>query len=128
KEDGTKTGWSAKRGAPLIPIMDALDDAGVTEVIVPKPSRVGGTMVAENFALKCLDYGPMWSVMWYLAGPTEVSSYADRILAPMFEDHERVAAKVGTGKSDATKKLKRLGSQTFELMVMSKTTTTNRQA
>ena len=46
----------------------------------------------------------------------------------MFEDHEAIAGKVGTGKSDDTKRFKRMGSQTFELMVMSKTTTTNRQA
>ena len=128
KEDGTQTDWSRKRTPYLVDVMNALDDPAVLEVIVPKPSRCGGTMVAENFALKCLDYGPAWSVMWYLAGPTEVSSYADRVLGPMFEDHESVAAKIGTGKSDDTKKFKRLGSQTFELMVMSKTTTTNRQA
>lgn len=128
KSDGTKTKWSRRRTPYLIPVMDALDDPEVLEVIVPKPSRCGGTMVAENFSLKCIDYGPSWSVMWYLAGPTEVGSYADRILAPVFEDHEEIAAKVGTGKSDNTKKFKRFGSQTFELMVMSKTTTTNRQA
>lgn len=128
KEDGTRTNWSRSRTPYLVPVMDAHDDPGVLEIIVPKPSRCGGTMVAENFALKCLDYGPSWSVMWYLAGPTEVSSYADRVMTPMFEDHETVAVKVGEGKSDNTKRFKRVGSQTFELMVMSKTTTTNRQA
>lgn len=128
KEDGTRTKWSKARTPYLVPVMDALDDPEVLEVIVPKPSRCGGTMVAENFALKCLDYGPPWSVMWYLAGPTEVSSYADRVMAPMFDDHQSVTDKISGGKSDDTKKFKRLGSQTFELMVMSKTTTTNRQA
>lgn len=128
KDDGTRTKWRRERSEALIPVMEALDDPEVLEVILPKPSRIGGTMIAENFALKCLDTGPLWSIMWYLAGPTEVGSYADRVLAPMFEDHEAIAAKVGGGKSDDTKRFKRVGSQTFELMVMSKTTTTNRQA
>lgn len=126
KEDGTKTRWSLSRTPYLAPVMNALDNPEALEIIMPKPSRCGGTMVAENFAMKCLDYGPSWSIMWYLAGPTEVRSYADRIVEPLFEDH--IAERVGTGKSDNNKTRKKVGSQTFELMVMSKTTTTNRQA
>lgn len=108
--------------------MAAHDDPKVREIILVKPSRIGGTVVAENFALKLLDGGSHWSIMWYLAGPTEVASYAERVLEPMFEIHESVAARVGTGPSDNKKTMKRLGAQTFELLVMSKTTTTNREA
>lgn len=108
--------------------MDAHDNPKVREIIVPKPSRCGGTVVAENFALKCLDNGPSWSVMWYLGGPDEVASYADRILKPLFEDHRSIAARVGTGPSDNKKTMKKVGSQSLELMVMGTKTTTNREA
>lgn len=127
KPDGTKTNWSLSRSKGLLPIAAAHDNPNVREIIVPKPSRIGGTMIAENFAAKCLDNGPAWDVMWYLAGPNEVTSYADRVLRPLMEDHfPGRLPKAGTDGN--TKTLKRVGSQTFELMVMSKTTTTNRQA
>ena len=127
KPDGTKTNWSRERSAALVPICDAHDNPDVREIIVPKPSRIGGTMIAENFAAKCLDNSPSWDVMWYLAGPTEVTSYADRVLKPLFEDHfaDRLPR---PGTDGNTKTLKRIGTQSLELMVMSKTTTTNRQA
>lgn len=128
KPDGTKTNWSIDLTPYLKPIMDAHDDPEVLEIIVPKPGRCGGTVVAENHALKRLDFGPSGDVMWYLAGPEEVRSYADRVLGPMFEDHAGVAARIGTGKSDNNKTRKRVAGQTFELMVMSTKTTTNRQA
>lgn len=126
KPDGTQTGWSPTRSKALLPICDAHDNPDVREIIAPKPSRIGGTMIAENFAAKCLDSGPSWDVMWYLAGPTEVSSYADRVLRPLMEDH--FAGRLPRPGTDGnTKTLKRVGTQTIELMVMSKTTTTNRQ-
>jgi len=126
KPDGTKTDWSPTRSKALLPIAEAHDNPNVREIIVPKPSRIGGTMIAENFAAKCLDNGPSWDVGWYLAGPTEVSSYADRVLKPLMEDHfgSRLPK---SGTDGNTKSLKRIGSQIFELMVMSGKTTTNRQ-
>lgn len=128
KPDGTKTNWSKDLTPYLVPIMDAHDDPEVLEIIVPKPGRCGGTVVAENHALKRLDFGPSGDVMWYLAGPEEVRSYADRVFKPMFEDHSGVASRLGQSASDNKKTMKRVGSQTIELMVMSAKTTTNRQA
>lgn len=127
KPDGTNTHWSLDLTPYLAPIMDALDNPEILEVVVPKPGRCGGTVVAENHALKRLDSGPSGDVMWYLAGPEEVRSYADRVLAPLFEDHTAIASRIGGGKSDNNKTRKRVAGQTFELMVMSGKTTTNRQ-
>lgn len=127
KPDGTNTNWSLDLTPYLAPIMDALDNPEILEVVVPKPGRCGGTVVAENHALKRLDSGPSGDVMWYLAGPEEVRSYADRVLAPLFEDHTAIASRIGGGKSDNNKTRKRVAGQTFELMVMSGKTTTNRQ-
>lgn len=128
KPDGTKANWSRDLTPYLVPIMEAHDDPDVLEIVVPKPGRTGGTVVAENHALKRLDFGPTGDVMWYLAGPEEVRSYADRVVTPMFEDHPGVASRIGKRPSDNKNTMKRLGNQTFELMVMSKKTTTNRQA
>lgn len=129
KPDGTKTNWSRELTPYLMPIMAAHDDPEVLEIIAPKPGRCGGTVIAECHALKRLDFGPTGDVMWYLAGPNEVRSYADRVLAPMFEDHSGIAARLPrAGSKGNTATLKRVGSQTLELMVMSATTTTNRQA
>ncbi len=127
KPDGTHTNWSPDLTPFAVPIMEALDDPEIPEIVVPKPGRCGGTMIAENHALKRLDCGPSGDIGWYLAGPEEVRSYADRVLAPMFEDHAGIAARIGTGKSDNNKTRKKVDGQTFELMVMSSKTTTNRQ-
>lgn len=128
KPDATKTHWSRDLTPYLVPIMDAHDDPAVQEIVVPKPGRCGGTVVAENHALKRLDFGPSGDVMWYLAGPEEVRSYGDRVFTPIFEDHPGVASRIGPKASDNKKTMKRIGAQTIELMVMSAKTTTNRQA
>lgn len=127
KPDGTKTAWSRELTPYLVPIMDAHDDPEVQEIIAPKPGRCGGTVVAENHALKRMDFGPTGDIMWYLAGPAEVSSYAERIVKPLFEDHPGVQSRIGPTASDNKKTMKRVGAMTFELMVMSSKTTTNRQ-
>lgn len=128
KPDGTRTNWSRDLTPYLVPIMEAHDDPDVLEIVVPKPGRTGGTVVAENHALKRLDFGPTGDVMWYLAGPEEVRSYGDRVFTPIFEDHPGVASRIGPRTSDNKKTMKRIGAQTIELMVMSAKTTTNRQA
>lgn len=128
KPDGTITDWSETLTPALVPIIEAHDDPEILEIVVPKPGRCGGTMVAENHALKRLENGPSGDIMWYLAGPEEVRSYADRVLEPVFEDHDGIKSRIGKGKSDNNKTRKRVGGQTFELMVMSAKTTTNRQA
>ena len=125
--DGSKTLWSLGLTPYLAPIMNAIDTPGVHEVVVPKPARSGGTVVAENYALKTMEHGPFGDIMWYLAGPKEVSSYANRIFKPLFDDHEGVASKIGKGASDNTLTLKKIGGYSIELLAMSATTTTNRQ-
>lgn len=128
KDDGTKVPWGLDK-APWAPeVMAAMDDNNVREVIVPKPARCGGTVIAENYALKMFEFGPAGDVMWYLAGPGEVSSYADREFRYIFEDHAGVAEKIGVGTSDNKLTLKRVGGHSIELMAMSAKTTTNRQA
>jgi phage terminase large subunit GpA-like protein len=129
KPDGAVTNWSQELSPFAPPVMAALDDPEVFEVVMPKPARTGGTVIAENHALKRLDLDRNGDVMWYLAGPKEVTSYADRILGPLFDDHEGLAKRLPkSGTKGNTGTIKKPGSQTFELLVMSGSTTTNRQA
>lgn len=127
KDDGTKVNWSLDKAPWAAEIMAALDNPNVREVVVPKPARCGGTVIAENYALKMMQFGPSGDIMWYLAGPGEVSSYADRVFKNIFEDHSGVAEKVGHGKSDDKLTMKKIGQHTIELMAMSGKTTTNRE-
>jgi phage terminase large subunit GpA-like protein len=127
QSDGETADWSLDLTPYLAQPMAALDAPGIHEVIVPKPARSGGTVVAENYALKTMEFGPAGDIMWYLAGPDEVGSYAERVFKPLFEDHEGVAAKIGGGPSDNTLRRKRIGGYTVELLAMSGKTTTNRQ-
>lgn len=127
KDDGTKVKWSLDKAPWAGFVMEAIDNPKIREIVVPKPARCGGTVIAENYALKMMQFGPSGDIMWYLAGPGEVSSYADREFKNIFEDHEGVAEKVGSGKSDDKLTLKKIGSHTIELMAMSGKTTTNRQ-
>lgn len=126
--EGDVSDWRLDLTPYLAPVMSAIDRPDIREVIVAKPARSGGTVVAENYALKTLEHGPFGDILWYLAGPQEVSSYANRIFKPLFEDHEAVAAKIGKSPSDNTLTLKRIGGYTVELLAMSAKTTTNRQA
>lgn len=128
QEDGTKIKWRLDVTPYLAPIMAAMDRPEVPEVIVPKPGRSGGTVVAENFELKRKDIGPFGNTLWYLAGPGEVSSYAEKVFKPLFEGHEDVASKIGTGQSDNKLTFKRINGFTTELLAMSSKTLTNRQA
>lgn len=127
-KDGSKAKWKRSLTPYLVEPMEALDDDDVREVIMPKPARSGGTVVAENHLLKRLEFGPVTACLWYLAGPKEVAGYADRVWAPLFENHPGVAAKIGHGKSDDNKTSKKVGGQMIELLAISKTTTTNREA
>jgi phage terminase large subunit GpA-like protein len=127
KDDGTKVKWSLDKAPWAAEIMAALDNPNVREVVVPKPARCGGTVIAENYALKMMQFGPSGDIMWYLAGPGEVSSYAYRVFKNMFEDHSGVAEKVGHGTSDDKLTMKKIGQHTIELMAMSGKTTTNRE-
>ena len=127
QSDGETADWSLDLTPYLAPPMAALDRPDIHEVVVPKPARSGGTVVAENYALKTMEFGPAGDIMWYLAGPDEVASYAERIFKPLFEDHEGVASKIGGGPSDNTLRRKRIGGYTIELLAMSGKTTTNRQ-
>ena len=91
--------------------MDALDEPGVELVVNVKPSRSGGTAYCENYLAKMIDVGPMVRTGWYLGSNDAVKKYCDGTIKPLFEDHPRLQAKVGSGKSDDNETSKRISGQ-----------------
>jgi phage terminase large subunit GpA-like protein len=95
---------------------DALDEPGVELVVMVKPSRSGGTTIAENYLGKMIDIGPMGRVGWYLGSDDSVKEYVEGAIKPLFEDHPRLAAKVGKGRSDNTDFRKRVAGHLIEFL------------
>jgi phage terminase large subunit GpA-like protein len=108
-------------------IQDAIDDPMIRAVIVPGPARSGKTVAAENALFKRLKYGPMTDVLWYLPGAM-FDNYTDTTFAPLFELHPEIASKIGKGKSDNKRELKRIGGRFVMLLPANKRKIIGRQA
>lgn len=106
---------------------DALDRPGVELVVMPKPSRSGGTTIAENHLGKMIDFGPMGDVGWYLGAENAVKKYCERVIKPLFEDHPRLAAKIGTGRSDNNETVKRIAGHLVEWLPANDASFRNRE-
>ncbi|QZP06808.1 terminase gpA endonuclease subunit [Caenibius sp. WL] len=113
-EGGALVPYDRKRTPYNIAKMNALDNPAVNLVVVVKPSRSGGTTVAENYLFKLMLFGPMGDVGWYLGSDTAVKKYCDRVIKPMFDDHPLLMAKVGAGRSDNNDTSKRVSGHLIE--------------
>lgn len=118
--------WSATLTPYINGIQDAADMPETRLIIVPKPGRVGGTVAAENILFKRLKFGPMVDTGWYLPSDSEVDSYIDRTVAPMFRLHPDIQAKVGKGRSDDKRGFKRFGGRIIEWLQVNRKTITSR--
>jgi phage terminase large subunit GpA-like protein len=126
----TVNDWSLSLTPYAKPVFAALDNDKYRAVIIPKPARSGGTVIAETYLMKLIEFGPFASCLWYLAGPREVSDYATDVFNPMIDIHAGVRAKLGSrlGSSGNTNTLKRFDNGKVQLLAIGKKTTTNRQA
>lgn len=106
---------------------DALDEPGVELVVMVKPSRSGGTTIGENFIGKMVDIGPMGRVAWYLGSDKAVKEYCEGAIRPLFEDHQRLRSKIGSGKSDNTDTRKRVAGQLIEFLAANDSNFRNRE-
>lgn len=119
--------WSRELTPYLVGPMDALDDPGVTEVIIPKPGRTGGTVAIENYLFRLMRFGPMGDVGWFLKSDSEVKAYAAKGFRELFGLHPEVQQKVGLGRSDDTLEHKLIDGRSVDLMPANPTKFTNRQ-
>jgi phage terminase large subunit GpA-like protein len=102
--------WSATMFPYINGIQDAGDDATIPAIAVVGPARSGKTMAAENLQFKRMKFGPVVDLLWYVP-PALLDDYLDTTVAPLFELHPDIAAKVGTGKSDNKRALKKLSGK-----------------
>ena len=127
-EGDTKRHWSRTLTPYNIAPMDACDDPAVNEIVIVKPARTGGTVIAENVLFRTLKFGPMTDVLWYLASDSEVKSYCDKQVKPLFEDHPDIAAKIGSGRSDNNDTSKKISGRMVEWLPANNKTFTGRQS
>ncbi len=102
--------WSATKTPYINGIQDALDDPLVPTVAVPGAARTGKTLAPENHLHKRMMFGPMTDVLWYLPGGL-LDDYIDTTVAPMFDLHPPIAAKLGKGKSDNKRALRKVAGR-----------------
>lgn len=128
-KEGTEADlWDARLTPYINGIQDSLDDPDVRLVIVPKPARTGGTVAAENHLFKRLKFGPLTDVLWYLPSDSEVNAYVRRHVKRLFDLHDDIRAKIGTGKTDDTLKMKVVGGRILEWLQLNDRTITGRDA
>lgn len=125
--EGSKIRYDPMRNPYNIGPMNSLDDAGCTTVVVVKPSRSGGTTIAENHLFKMMKIGPMGDVGWYLGSDTAVKQYCDRVVKPMFEDHPELQQQIGKGRSDNNDTSKRIGGSLVEWLPANDSAFRNRE-
>lgn len=104
--------WSATLTPYINGIQDALDDPAVAMVAVPGPARSGKTTAFENHLHKRLKFGPLTDMIFY-APPAVLEEYLDNTVAPLFDLHPDIKAKVGKGKSDDKRALKKIGGKFY---------------
>lgn len=80
--------------------MAALDRPSVKLLVMVKPSRSGGTCIAENYIFKLMKFGPMTSIGWYLNSDEAVTQYCQNIVKPMFDENPDLIGRIGTGRGD----------------------------
>lgn len=126
KGDGTLTPWSKKERAALLPLMNAHDNPNIVEIVAPKPSRIGGTVVGENYVLKMMHYGPTGRALWYHPDP---DAYAAKEFKDIWdpEVHPESTARLGKTASDNKLTFKRFGSQYVELLTINQQNTASRE-
>lgn len=74
-------------------IMDACDEAGVSEVAVKGPARSAKTVSAENVALKRWSTQPA-RVLWYMQTSEDMEDYMEERGEWMIANHPQVAARL----------------------------------
>lgn len=107
--------------------MNSLDDPRCHGIVMVKPSRSGGTAVAENYAFKLMKFGPMTHIAWVLNSDEAVTDYVRNVVKPMFEINPDLKARVGTKRGEDTDGFKLVSGYPFEWLSAKDSTFRNRQ-
>lgn len=107
--------------------MDSLDDPGCHGIVMVKPSRSGGTAVAENHLFKLCRFGPMTAIAWVLNSDEAVTDYVRNVVRPMFDLNADLAARVGGQRGENTDTFKLVSGYPIEWLSAKDSTFRNRQ-
>lgn len=126
-DSGAIVQYDPKRTPYNLGFSDALDDPTVQLAVMVKPSRSGGTATVENYLGKLIDIGPFPRTAWILGSDKAVKEYVEGVIKDLFELHPRLAAKIGTDRSDNTDTRKRISGQLLEFLASNDATYRNRE-
>jgi phage terminase large subunit GpA-like protein len=107
--------------------MSSLDDPKCQMVVMVKPSRSGGTAVAENYLFKLIKFGPMTHVSWALNSDEAVTDYVRNVVRPMFDLNPDLQGRVGSNRGEDTDSYKLVGGYPVEWLSAKDSTFRNRQ-
>lgn len=126
-EDGAVISYDRWRTPYNIGPMNALDDEACNLLVMPKPSRSGGTAVLENYVFKRIKFGPMTHISWVLNSDEAVTDYCRNVVKPMFEHNQDLQARVSSARGDDTDAFKRIRGYPVEWLSAKNSTFRNRQ-
>ena len=126
-EDGAVVPYDRWRTPYNIGPMNSLDDPRCRLMVMVKPSRSGGTTVAENHLFKRALFGPTGHVTWVLNSDEAVTAYCKNIVKPMFDLNEDLQARIDPGTGNDTDAFKRIGGYPFEWLSAKDSTFRNRE-
>lgn len=126
-ENGAIVRYDRMRTPYNVGPMNSLDDPRCHGIVMVKPSRSGGTAVAENYAFKLMKFGPMTHIAWVLNSDEAVTDYVRNVVKPMFEVNSDLQARVGTKRGEDTDGFKLVSGYPFEWLSAKDSTFRNRQ-
>lgn len=127
QESGAIVRYDRNRTPYNVGPMNSLDDPRCQGIVMVKPSRSGGTAVAENYAFKLMKFGPMTHIAWVLNSDEAVTDYVRNVVKPMFELNPDLQSRVGTKRGEDTDGFKRIAGYPFEWLSAKDSTFRNRQ-
>lgn len=126
-EDGATVRYDRWRTPYNIGPMNALDDPACQLVVMVKPSRSGGTTVAENYVFKMIRFGPVAHVAWVLNTDEAVTAYCRNVVTPMFNLNPELCEKIDAGRGNDLDTYKSIKGYPFEWLAAKDSTFRNRQ-
>lgn len=126
-EDGAVVRYDRWRTPYNVGPMNSLDNPKCQLLVLVKPSRSGGTTIAENFLFKMMMFGPMGHVSWVLNSDEAVTDYCRNVFSQMFAINPDLQAKVGSARGEDTDSFKRVNGYPVEVLSAKDSTFRNRQ-
>jgi phage terminase large subunit GpA-like protein len=113
-ESGAVVRYDRMRTPYNVGPMNSLDDPRCHGIVMVKPSRSGGTAVAENYAFKLMKFGPMTHIAWVLNSDEAVTQYVRTVIKPMFDLNTDLQARVGKARGEDTDAFKKVAGYPLE--------------